>query len=670
MRAEEGFQFERFCVASPWSSDPALRLTILRLLSSGDSPLSASDIDRLFSSLSVFGERIAGPYTDIASTLDGPQHEPTLIQYDAWGQRVDKLATGEGWKRLKAVCASEGIVPESYACPEAVNGGGRNGLGKYARLFAFTRNVMFTPVSKVTLCPISMTDGAVRVLEMFGTEKQKREIIPRLCSTDPNTAWTAGQWMTERPGGSDVSRTETVAKPLNPNKKPEAGDQFVISGFKWFSSATDGDIALALARTNEDLSAGSKGLSLFLIKIRDDNTGKLNGIRVHRLKKKLGTKYLPTAELELDGCVGELVGEIGRGVATISSVLNITRLYSAGGAVGALSWGLRSATAYAQIRPALGGGKLDKLPLHTDQLLKVTVLYRVFLQIFFTNVLLMGAQESGQASKRDQTRLRLLTPALKAFVATRASEGYLTLIEAFGGQGYMEEVGIGEMLRDGTVERIWEGTPAILSLDVLRVLVQSKGFALIEFFQDTASTLSSLPTTLSSQLGGEIKYLGRVIQDTGAVLKGLDLERHMKTGDMRFSRYLLDLIMAIHGSALLLKQAAWKIKTLAQGQQLQSLAGVQVSEQSVKEDVHLIRLWIGAGGDGAVGFADLARLVSQLKQAATTVAATAKSDVELGHSLVYSWTQGGSAESKKGEAPAQVLVKDNVAPVSQLSSHL
>ncbi|KAJ1037548.1 hypothetical protein NDA11_004112 [Ustilago hordei] len=575
MRAEEGFQFERFCVASPWSSDPALRLTILRLLSSGDSPLSASDIDRLFSSLSVFGERIAGPYTDIASTLDGPQHEPTLIQYDAWGQRVDKLATGEGWKRLKAVCASEGIVPESYACPEAVNGGGRDGLGKYARLFAFTRNVMFTPVSK---------------------------------------------WMTERPGGSDVSRTETLAKPLNPNKKPEAGDQFVISGFKWFSSATDGDIALALARTNEDLSAGSKGLSLFLIKIRDDNTGKLNGIR------------------------------IGRGVATISSVLNITRLYSAGGAVGALSWGLRSATAYAQIRPALGGGKLDKLPLHTDQLLKVTVLYRVFLQIFFTNVLLMGAQESGQASKRDQTRLRLLTPALKAFVATRASEGYLTLIEAFGGQGYMEEVGMGEMLRDGTVERIWEGTPAILSLDVLRVLVQSKGSALIEFFQDTASTLSSLPTTLSSQLGGEIKYLGRVIQDTGAVLKGLDLERYMKTGDMRFSRYLLDLIMAIHGSALLLKQAAWKIKTLAQSQQLQ--------------------LWIGAGGDGAVGFADLARLVSQLKQAATTVAATAKSDVELGHSLVYSWTQGGSAESKKGEAPAQVLVKDNVAPVSQLSSHL
>ncbi|SPO19764.1 uncharacterized protein UTRI_00156_B [Ustilago trichophora] len=644
MRAEEGFQFERFRVASPWSSDPALRLTILRLLSSGNSALSPTEIKRLFGSLSTFGDKVAGEYADLASTLDGPQHEPTLIQYDAWGQRIDKLATGEGWKRIKGVCAVEAIVAESYPRCEAKYGGGREKLGQHARLFAFTRSVMFSPVSKVTLCPISMTDGAVRVLEMFGTEKQKREIIPKLCSTDPNTAWTAGQWMTERPGGSDVSRTETVAKPLNPNKKPEAGDQFVISGFKWFSSATDGDIALALARTSDDLSLGSRGLSLMLIKIRDDKTGKLNGIRVHRLKKKLGTKYLPTAELELEGCIGELVGEIGRGVATISSVLNITRLYSAGGAVGALSWGLRSATAFAKIRPALGGGKLDKLPLHTDQLLKVTVLYRVFLQIFFTNVLLMGAAESGQASKRQQTRLRLLTPALKAFVATRASEGYLTLIEAFGGQGYMEEVGMGEMLRDCTVERIWEGTPAILSLDVLRVLVQSQGGALIEFFEDTSSVISSLPDTLTSKLSGEVKFLSKILKETASVLTSLDLNRHVKTADLRFSRYLLDLIMAIHGSALLLQQTAWKVSTFAQDSQLQKLAGVSVSEESVQEDVYLIKLWIGAG-DGAAGFADLARLASQLKAAASVEAKTAENDVRLGHALVYSWTQG-SGEPK------------------------
>lgn len=641
MRAEEGFQFERFRVGSPWSCDPALRLVILRLMTSGSSSLHVDQVAKLFDSFEEFGERIAGRYADIASTLDSVQQEPTLVQYDAWGQRVDKLVTSEGWKALKAVCAEEGIVAESYDSADAKRGGGRRQLGKYARLFAFTRTVMFSPVSKVTLCPISMTDGAVRVLEMFGTEQQK-ELIHRLASTDGRTAWTAGQWMTERPGGSDISRTETVAHPVDPTAPPKAGDKFILSGFKWFSSATDGDIALALARTNDDLTQGSKGLSLFLIKIRDDTTGKLNGIRVHRLKKKLGTKYLPTAELELEGCVGELVGEVGRGVATISSVLNITRLYSAGGAVGALSWGLRSATAYAKIRPALGGTRLDTLPLHTEQLLKVTVLYRAYLQIFFNNVLLIGAVESNQASKREQTRLRLLTPALKAFIATRGSESYLTLLEAFGGQGYMEEVGLGEMLRDLTVERIWEGTPAILSLDVLRVLVQTKGTALVEFFDDVKAIIDSLPDSITRLLSAEIVFLTRTLGQVQSLFGQIDLNYHLKNTDLRFTRHLLDLIMAINASALLLQHAAWGATQFADSAQLQTLAGVKASKQTVAEDVQVARLWIGAGDKGA-GYADLARLVAQLQSSVDVK--VAQSDVDLGHSLVYCWDHSAEVKS-------------------------
>ncbi|PWZ02915.1 hypothetical protein BCV70DRAFT_8267 [Testicularia cyperi] len=649
MRAEEGFQFERFRVGSPWSSDAALRLTILRLMTSGASPLAASRIRSLFDSFDAMGTRIAGPYADIAATLDSVHQEPTLVQYDAWGQRQDKLVTGEGWKALKRVCAQEGIVAESYSTQHARNGGGRDSLGKYARLFAFTRIVMFSPVSKVTLCPISMSDGAVRVLELFGTDEQKK-LIPRLCTLDPTQAWTAGQWMTERPGGSDVSRTETTAVPLDPsNARPKPGDRFVISGFKWFSSATDGDISLALARTNPDPTAGSKGLSLMLIKIRDDSTGKLNGIRVHRLKNKLGTKYLPTAELELDGCIGELVGEVGRGVATIASVLNITRLYSAGGAVGGLSWGLRSATAYAQVRPALGGGRLDKLPLHTDQLLKVTVLYRAYLQIFFNNVLLMGALESGQASKREQTRLRLLTPALKAFVATRGSEAYLTLLESFGGQGYMEEVGMGEMLRDLTVERIWEGTPAILSLDVLRVLVQSKGKALIEFFEDCQAILQSIPQNLACRLSKEIEFVNSAVDKVSSVLVQLDLKYHLSKTDLRFTRHLLDLIMSINACTLLLQHAAWSASAFASSAELQALAGVQASQSALDQDIQVAKLWIGTSQ--AAGQADLAKLLAQLSSAIDPNVAAR--DVELGHALVYSWDPASQKAVQQSQAKSQ-----------------
>jgi hypothetical protein len=274
--------------------------------------------------------------------------------------------------------------------------------------------------------------------------------------------------------------------------------------------------------------------------------------------------------------------------------------------------------------------------LHTDQLLKVTVLYRAYLQIFFYNAQLIGAVESGDASERQQTRLRLLTPALKAFIATRASEGYLTLLEAFGGQGYMEEVGMAELLRDLTVERIWEGTPAVLSLDVLRVLVQSRGKALDEFFQDCLAILAAVPDSLVRRLASELDLLRRVIHQVVHVFTTLDLDRHIQRSDMRFTRHLLDLIMAVHASAQLVHHATWKTTVYANNGQLQELAAFHATPQTLDEDIHIVTLWVGKD-ESSAGFADLARLVAQLKASTGPHAAGTTDDVERNHALVYSW---------------------------------
>jgi hypothetical protein len=109
MKAEQGFQFERFEAGNPWRTDVALRLALLRLRN-----LPGKQVDGIFGELDRFGERVVGEYAEIAATLDGPAHEPTLVQYDAWGRRVDRLSTGEGWRRLKDVAASEGLVANSY----------------------------------------------------------------------------------------------------------------------------------------------------------------------------------------------------------------------------------------------------------------------------------------------------------------------------------------------------------------------------------------------------------------------------------------------------------------------------------------------------------------------------------------------------------------------------
>ena len=121
--------------------------------------------------------------------------------------------------------------------------------------------------------------------------------------------------MTEKRGGSDVSQaTETVAVPTEENP----GLSFALSGYKWFSSATDSDMSLVLARR-------TGGLDLFFVRTRDSLTNQFNGIRIEKLKNKLGTHQLPTAELTLDGTKALLLSEEGRGVAKVSSMLNITR---------------------------------------------------------------------------------------------------------------------------------------------------------------------------------------------------------------------------------------------------------------------------------------------------------------------------------------------------------
>jgi len=149
-----------------------------------------------------------------------------------------------------------------------------------------------------------MTDGAARLIETYGTDAMKNGPYKRLTSRDPKLFWTSGQWMTERPGGSDVGSTESVAQ-----RDPDGGWQ--INGFKWFSSATDADMTMLLARVVDekgDYTEGSRGLSLFFARIKDDHThSKLNGVRIHRLKNKMGTKAVPTAELELDGMKAQLV---------------------------------------------------------------------------------------------------------------------------------------------------------------------------------------------------------------------------------------------------------------------------------------------------------------------------------------------------------------------------
>lgn len=210
--------------------------------------------------------------------------------------------------------------------------------------------------------------------------------------------------------------------------------------------------------------------------------GSLNGVNVHRLKNKFGTKGLPTAELELVDMKATMLGQPGRGVPNIASILNITRIYAALGVVSYLRRGLAISKDYSRKRQAFGK-TLDKTPLHVITLAQLELVHRAGIQIVFYCIELLGLTECGKASKEDVNLLRLMTPITKGYVCKMGIIALSETMESLGGQGYMEETRLGRLLRDGQVNTIWEGTTNVMSLDVLRVMRETKNDSLELFIK-------------------------------------------------------------------------------------------------------------------------------------------------------------------------------------------
>jgi alkylation response protein AidB-like acyl-CoA dehydrogenase len=395
-----------------------------------------------------------------AKQLADRDNEPVLTQWDAWGQRIDRIEVSPLWREAQVLSARHGLVAAGYEPRH----------GAHARTHQFAIVHVLGPSLDVYSCPLAMTDGAARTLLASGDQGLIDRYVPRLTSRDPAVMWTSGQWMTERTGGSDVSRTETVAR--------RDGDTWRLYGTKWFTSATTSEIALALARP-EGNPEGSRGLALFLVELRD-SAGRLRNIQVNRLKDKLGTRKVPTAELTLDGAPATLVGAPGDGVRAITPMLAVTRTWNAVSAVSAMRRGLALAGDYARRRTAFGAALADK-PLHADTLAGLEAEYAGAFCLAFRSVELLGrlergGAEAGAASDLEERLSRSLIPIAKLMTGKQAVAVTSEAIEACGGAGYIEDTGLPRILADAQVLPIWEGTTNVLSLDTLRAL--GKGGAL------------------------------------------------------------------------------------------------------------------------------------------------------------------------------------------------
>jgi alkylation response protein AidB-like acyl-CoA dehydrogenase len=465
--------------------------------------------------------------------------EPKLTQWDAWGHRVDTIELTDVWKLAARVAAEHGVVATAYERKH----------GEHSRVHQFALAYLFEPSTHVYSCPLAMTDGAAKTLSTLDHKELVARALPRLLSRDASSSWTSGQWMTERTGGSDVAISETVAR--------HADGTWRLFGTKWFTSATTSQMALTLARP-EGNPPGGGGLALFYVETRDAS-GQMNGIQINRLKDKLGTRMVPTAELTLDGAVAVPVLGLKDGIKNITPMLNVTRTWNAICATAGVRRGLALARDYAKKRVAFGAPLAEKA-LHVDTLAGVEAEYEGAFLLAFRAVELLGREESRTLTEDEAALQRLLTPIAKLTTAKQAVAGTSEILEAFGGAGYVEDTGLPRILRDAQVLPIWEGTTNVLSLDLLRAVARLGSIEPIE----------REVVTRVERAGQAAGAEGRVALEAVAHAKRwlvASREIGMDALEAGARRFALTLGRAIE-LALLLDHGAWEQRTSGEGRTL------------------------------------------------------------------------------------------------------
>ncbi|KOS40672.1 hypothetical protein ACN38_g8461 [Penicillium nordicum] len=494
--ADTGYITDPGPLENTYTSDPSLQRTLAWYLPS-------TTLQSVQPHLMQFGaEAISEQIREWSA--DAERNVPYVKSHNVWGKRYDydRLVTTEGWKQLGKWGARNRIVSAGYD----------KELGIDRRTVQYALTYLYSPSSGLYSCPISMTDGAAFILSSR---------INRLPSTHPfHTAfqglisekddhWTSGQWMTERAGGSDVQNTETWATysplPTGSGSDPLGDGDYLISGFKFFSSATDANLALLLAK----MPSGK--LSTFLAPLRRtvvgaDGVSKVvsNGVRIHRLKNKLGTKELPTAELELKDMRAHLLGVLDQGIVTIAPLLNVTRLHTFVGSLAGWRRAISITKSFAKARSTVGE-PLWLIPMHLRLLADLEVKHRGAMNLAWFTVALFGVVEDQKPSSNNLAHLpqpgkeaevvfRAMTATSKAVISKMATAGIQECQESMGGVGYMDEAdepefNISRILRNNAVNSIWEGTTNVLASELVRFLIKKDNLKIFGTWLERTLTL-------------------------------------------------------------------------------------------------------------------------------------------------------------------------------------
>ncbi len=504
-----------------FTQDPVLQSLLARLLPEETRAWVWPKLRRM-------GAEVPAVVEERAALCD--KQTPVLKNFDRYGHRVDEVVYPQAYREMEAVSYGSGMLTVKYDREVRQVHRGAEQVAGMALSF------LFAQAECGQSCPVCMTDGIARVLELFGSKEQQERHVPRLSARDPDQLARGAMFLTEKQGGSDVGANATRAV-------PQEDGSWKLYGEKWFCSNVDGELALVLARP-DGAPAGTKGLGLFLMAHRRAD-GTLNGQRIDRLKDKLGVRSMPTGEVVLDGADAELVGDLHRGFKQMAEMLNTSRLWNALCSASGMRRVVHEATEYLRSRRAFGKTALE-LPLVRETLADLNAEEIGAKALVFKLVQLVSEGDRGDPTAKKM--VRVVTPLAKYYTAKvavwAASEG----VELLGGNGYIEDSPMPRLLRDMQVLPVWEGTTNILILDALRAIVKTG--AHLTLFEEVRERLERSPQRLAQ----EARQIAEIVQ-----LAQKDLEVIAAEGQDRAAgilRTFTDRLYFAYDFALLLESAA------------------------------------------------------------------------------------------------------------------
>jgi len=403
-----------------------------------------ADIERAATELGVF----VGSAQAQSLAAAANRNAPALRTHDRFGRRIDLVEYDPAYHALMARAISSGVHSLAWKAPSG---------GFSARAILC---YLWNQLEQGTSCPMTMTFASIPVFEhapqiarLWKPKVLADSYDPRPVPVEEKSGATVGMAMTEKQGGSDLRAVRSIAT--------KAGDAYRLEGHKWFCSAPMSDAFFTLARLPE-------GVTCFFVP-RSLPDGTRNAFEIQRLKDKCGNRSNASSEVEYRGTHAWLVGEPGRGIATLIEMAHHTRFDIVVAVAAMMRAALNQAIHHARHRSAFGKDLVDHA-------LMSNVLADLALETEAATLLafrLAAAFDRSARDARERDLQRILTPIAKYWLCKRVTPVALEAMECLGGNGYVEEAPLARLYREAPLNGIWEGSANVICLDVLRAIERS-----------------------------------------------------------------------------------------------------------------------------------------------------------------------------------------------------